>query len=187
MYPPPIMRQIHHPPKIFALPALALGLLTLQVRAQDLAVDTFDTEATISAWTATWGTTPTLSFGTNGSPGGTLRVEADYLTGAGTWEQAVILRTFTNAVKASDYATVSIDVKVDPSSLPTTGNQYGYFEIKYGSGGTSFGGVNLTSTKWTRLTWPIAAGTPDISEIRIQIGSGEFSGEIIWEVRNFSL
>ncbi|HTL55945.1 MAG TPA: hypothetical protein VL361_09715 [Candidatus Limnocylindrales bacterium] len=180
------MNQINQPPKLFAITALALGLVTLQVHAQDQLVDTFDTEATVSAWTPTWGTTPVLSFSTNGSPGGALRVEADYFTGAGTWEQAVILKTLTTAVKASDYETVSIDVKADPSSLPTTGNQYGYFEVKYGSAGTSFGGVNITSTNWTRLKWPVPAGTPDISQILIQIGSGDFTGKVIWELDNLS-
>jgi hypothetical protein len=173
-------------PKLFALTAMVLGCVTFQGRAQDLLVDTFDTEATISAWTPTWDTTPVLSFSTNGSPGGALRLAANYFTGAGTWEQAVILRTLTNAVKASDYETVSVNVKVDPSSMPTTGNQYGYFEIKYGSAGTSFGGVNLTSTNWTKLTLAVPAGTPDINQILIQIGSGDFTGPVIYEIDNFS-
>lgn len=155
---------------------------TLRLQAQDQIIDTFDTEASITAWTPDWGTTPVLSFATNAQA---LRMAANYFTGAGDWEQAVILRTFTNAVKASDYETVSIDVRVDPASIPTDAGQYGYFEIKHGSGATTFGGVNLTSTNWTRLSWPVPAGTPDISEIRIQIGSGDFKGPVTYELDNF--
>ncbi len=178
------MRPINNARGVLAITAaLALASGSLQLYAQDLIVDTFDSEATITAWTPDWGTTPVLSFSTNGAPGGALRMSANYFTG-GKWEQAVILRTFTNAVKASDYATVSIDVKVDPSSVPTAAGEYGYFEIKYGSGAVSFGGVNLKSTNWTTLTWSIPAATPDITELRIQIGNGDFKGAVTWELDN---
>jgi hypothetical protein len=177
-----------------ATAALAAAAGTLQVQAQDQIADSFDTTNTVTAWSATWGTTPTLSFSTNnndriaGAAGsGSLRVEAAYFTPAADgWEQAVIHRTFTNAIKASDYVTVSVDVRVDPSSVPTPAGQYGYFEIKYGSGGTSFGGVNLTNTDWTTLTWNVPASTPDITEILIQLGSADFKGPVIYEMDNFS-
>jgi hypothetical protein len=172
--------------------ALAAATGTFRVQAQDLIVDFFDTTNTVTAWSATWGTTPTLSFSTNNNDriaqaagSGSLRVEAAYFTGAGTWEQAVTQRTLTNAIKASQYETVSVDVRVDPSSVSTPAGQYGYFEIKHGSGGTSFGGVNLTSTNWTTLTWNVPAATPDITEIRIQLGSGDFVGPVIYEMDNF--
>ena len=170
---------------------LAAATGTFRVQAQDVIVDTFDNTNSVTAWSATWGTTPTLSFSSNNNDriaqaagSGSLRVEAAYFTGAGTWEQAVTLRTFTNAIKASQYETVSVDVRVDPSSVSTPAGQYGYFEIKHGSGGTSFGGVNLTSTNWTTLTWNVPAATPDITEIRIQLGSGDFQGPVIYEMDN---
>src|SRR5262245_9329464 len=126
------MKPINLPRNLLTMTsALALGSLTLQTHAQDFIVDTFDTAATISAWTPTWDTNPVLSFSTNGATGGALRISAPYYTGAGDWEQAVVLRTFTNALKASDYQTVSVDVKVDPSSVPIAAGQYGFFEIKY--------------------------------------------------------
>lgn len=172
--------------------ALAVAIGTLRVQAQDQIVDSFDTAATVTAWSAEWGTTPTLSFSANNNDrisqaggSGSLRVEAAYFTGAGTWEQAVTLRTLTNAIKASQYETVSVDVRVDPSSVPTAGGQYGYFEVKHGSGGTSFGGVNLTSTNWTTLTWNVPPATADITVIRIQLGSGDFAGPVIYEMDNF--
>ena len=172
--------------------ALAVATGTLRVQAQDQIVDTFDT-TNVTAWSATWGTTPTVSFSTNnndriaGAAGsGSLRVGAAYFTPAADgWEQAVTQRTFTNAIKASQYQTVSVDVRVDPSSVPTPAGRYGYFEIKHGSGGTSFGGVDLTSTNWTTLTWNVPAATPDITEIRIQLGSADFKGPVIYEMDNF--
>jgi hypothetical protein len=160
-----------------------LASASLQLQAQDLVVDTFDTEATITAWTPDWGTTPVLSFSTGGNPGGAMRMAASYFTG-GKWEQAVLLKTFPTAIKATDYETISVDVKVDPSSVPTASGQYGYFELKHGSGAVSFGGVNLTSTNWTRLSWPVPAGTADITQLRIQIGNGNFAGPVTWEIDN---
>lgn len=175
-----------------ATAALAVAFGTLRVQAQDLIVDSFGTVATVTNWSATWGTTPTLSFSANnndriaGAAGsGSLRVDAAYFTGAGGWEQAVTLRTFTNAIKASQYKTVSVDVRVDPSSVATPAGQYGYFEVKHGSAAASFGGINLTSTNWTTLTWNVPAATADITEIRIQLGSGDFQGPVIYEMDNF--
>lgn len=179
------MRSLNHVRMLLsATTAFAVGTAALQLQAQDAVIDTFDTEATITAWTPTWGTTPAVTYSTNGNPGGALRMAADYFSGAGDWEQAVILRTLANPVKATDYETVSIDVKVDPASTATGAGEYGYFELKHGSGGTSFGGVNLTSSNWTTLTWSIPAGTAEISELRIQIGNGDFKGPVTYEIDN---
>ncbi len=164
---------------------------TLRIQAQDQVVDTFDTAATVTEWSATWGTTPTLSFSANNNDriaqaggSGSLRVEGAF-TASTSWQQVVTLRTFANAIKASQYETVSVDVRVDPSSVPTAGGQYGYFEIKHGSGATSFGGVNLTSTNWQTLTWTVPPATADITEIRIQLGSSAFLGPVTYEMDNF--
>jgi hypothetical protein len=170
--------------------ALAVAIGTLRVQAQDQIVDSFDTAATVTAWSATWGTTPTLTFSANNNDriaqaggSGSLSV-ASAFTASTSWQQAVTLRTFTNAIKASQYETVSVDVRVDPGSVPTSAGQYGYFEIKHGSGGTSFGGVNLTSTNWTTLTWNVPPATADITQILIQLGSSAFQGPVTYEMDN---
>jgi hypothetical protein len=95
------------------------------------------------------------------------------------------IQNFNPAIVAADHAAVSVDVKVDPTSTPTTAGQYGYFELKHGGGGVAFGGVNLTRTNWTRYTWNIAAGTTDIVELRIQNGNGAFQGPIRYYLDNF--
>jgi hypothetical protein len=178
--------------KLILTAAAALGAVMgiQRAQAQDRVLDTFDTAATVTAWSATWGTTPTLTFSANNNDriaqaagSGSLSV-ATAFTASTSWQQAVTLRTFTNAIKASQYETVSVDVRVDPSSTPTTGGQYGYFEIKHGSGGTSFGGVNLTSTNWTTLTWNVPPATADITEIRIQLGSSAYLGPVTYEMDN---
>lgn len=173
-----------------ATAALAIAAGAIQVQAQDRIVDTFDDTNSVTAWSATWGTTPTLSFSANNNDriaqaagSGSLSV-ATAFTASTSWQQAVTLRTFTNAIKASQYQTVSVEVRVDPSSVATSGGQYGYFEIKHGSGGTSFGGVNLTSTNWTTLTWNVPPATADITEIRIQLGSSAFLGPVTYEMDN---
>jgi len=82
------MRSLNHVRMLLsAATAFAVGTAALQLQAQDAVIDTFDTEATITAWTPTWGTTPAVTYSTNGNPGGALRMAADYFTGAGDWEQ----------------------------------------------------------------------------------------------------
>src|SRR4029078_9163682 len=117
---------------------------------------------------------------------GSLKVSADYFTPEDNgWEQMVITRTFDPAVVGSDYVSVSVDVKVDPSSVPTTGGQYGYFEFKRPDS-TSMGGVNLTSTNWTTITFPIAPTEGTLKGIIIQNGNGGFQGPITYYLDNLA-
>jgi hypothetical protein len=95
------------------------------------------------------------------------------------------IQDFNPAIVSADHAAVSVDVKVDPSSTTNAAGQYGYFELKHGSGGVAFGGVNLTRTNWTRYTWNIAAGTADIVQLRIQNGHGGAPGPITYYLDNF--
>lgn len=153
------------------------------------AIDTFDTEETITAWNPTWGTSPVLSWSTRDADGsknsGSLRVEADYFNPEDNgWEQMVITRTFETPIVGSDYVSVSVDVKVDPDSVPTLNGQYGYFELKR-TDGTALGGVNLTSTNWTRITFPISPTEGTLTGIIIQNGNGGFQGKIIYYLDNF--
>lgn len=104
-----------------------------------------DDASSVDAWTATWGSNPVLSWDALDAQGsgdsGSLRVEADYFTPAGDgWEQMVITRTFAEPLVGSDYVSVSVDVKVDPSSVLNSDGNYGYFELKRPSDATSMGG-----------------------------------------------
>ena len=119
-------------------------------------IDTFDTEESAAGWTATWGTSPRISWDSqdaNGSANsGSLKVTADYFTPEGNgWEQMVITRTFPNPVLGTDHVSVSIDVKIGDDSVPNSDGNYGYFELKRTSNGTPLGGVNLTSKEWTTI------------------------------------
>lgn len=152
-------------------------------------IDSFDTEETIAAWNPTWGTAPVLSWSpedANGSKtSGSLRVEADYLTPEDNgWEQMVITRGFETPIVGSEYVSVSVDVKVDPESVPTLNGQYGYFELKR-TDGTAVGGVNLTSTNWTRISFAIAPTEGSLTGILIQNGNGGFQGKIVYLLDNF--
>lgn len=174
-------------PTVVAGLALACGTLHAQ---SNLVIDTFDDASAVDAWSATWGTTPTLSWDPQDSKGlagsGSLRVSADYFTPADNgWEQMVITRSFDPPVTGSDYVSVSVDVKVDPSSIPTTAGQYGYFELKRTSDATPLGGVNLTSTNWTTITFNIAPTEGTLNGIIIQNGNGGFQGPITYYLDNF--
>jgi hypothetical protein len=184
--------QIHRILSRFALAGAAgLALSSFPSRlVADTVIDTFDTAASADTWSATWGTSPVLSWGTENSAGGTgsgsLRVSADYFTPAGDgWEQMVVTRTFDSPIQGSLFTAVAIDVKVDPSSVLNGDGNYGYFELKRTSDSSSMGGVNLTNTNWTTITFPIPATEGALNGIVIQNGSGTFKGPVIYYLDNF--
>ncbi len=151
-------------------------------------IETFDDETTTEFWTPTWDTAPELVWDAQDAQGvatsGSLRVSADYFTPEDNgWEQMVITRTFDEPVEGSQHVSVSVDVKVDPASVPTLDGNYGYFELKR-TDGSALGGVNLTSTDWTTITFPLAATEETISGIIIQNGNGGFQGPIIYYLDN---
>lgn len=151
-------------------------------------IDSLDNETSAEAWTATWGSSPVLSWDPQDSSGsatsGSLKVSADYFTPEDNgWEQMVITRSFDPAIVGSDYTSVSVDIKVDPSSVPTTAGQYGYFEFKRPDS-TAMGGVNLTSTNWTTITFPLSPTEGELTGIIIQNGNGAFQGPITYYLDN---
>src|SRR5262245_5857934 len=159
------------------------------LKGVDTVIDTFDTEVTVSVWTPTWGTAPVLTWdaqdAARATNSGSLRVSADYFTPADNgWEQMVITRTFETPLVGSEFASVSVNVKVDPSSVRTTGGNYGYFELKR-TDATAIGGVNLTSTNWTNITFNLAATEGTLNGIIIQNGNGGFQGPITYYLDNF--
>lgn len=181
----------------FAFPRLVLATITglamlpntLSAQGEAVVVDSFPTEVAVDLWGPTWGTTPVLSFSAQDAKGsttsGSLRVAADYFTPEDNgWEQMVITRTFETPIVGSEYESVSVDVKVDPSSTPTAAGQYGYFELKR-TGGTAIGGVNLTSTNWTTLKFNIAPTEGTLTGIIVQNGNGGFKGPITYYMDNF--
>jgi hypothetical protein len=167
---------------------LILGAGSLSVKGA-LVIDRFDDATTVDFWSATWGTTPELTWDAldagASATSGSLRISADYFTPADNgWEQMVITKTFDPPVVGSEYVSVSVDVKVDSSSVPTAAGQYGYFELKRPDG-TAMGGVNLTSTNWTTITFNIAPTEATLNSIIIQNGNGGFQGPIIYYLDNF--
>jgi len=176
-------------PSVLKLAALFLAS-GVGVAKADRVIDTFDNEAATGTWTATWGTAPVLSFaaanaGGGGAGSGSLQVAADYFTPADNgWEQMVITRTFDTPVIGAQYTSVSVDVKVDPASVLSSGGNYGYFEFKRPDG-SALGGLNLTSTEWTTVTFNLAPTEGTLTGIIIQNGNGGFQGPIIYQLDNF--
>ena len=154
----------------------------------DQVIDDFNASDSASPWTATWGTNPEISYSTEDAGGsgasGSLRVSADYFTPADDgWEQSVITRSFASPVVGAQFVSISIDVKVDSSSVPASDGQYGYFELKRPDG-TSLGGANLTNTSWTTLSFPLPATEGSLGGVIIQNGNGGFQGPVIFYLDN---
>ncbi len=179
-------------PLFLKLAFVVLSVCTIQLRQSKVdantVIDTFDDETSISAWSATWGSSPVLEWSNEDSKGsgssGSLKVTADYFTPADNgWEQMVITRNFDPPVVGSDYVSVSVDIKVDPTSAATATGQYGYFEFKRPDS-SAMGGVNLTTTNWTTVTFPLAPTEGSLSGIIIQNGSGSFGGPITYYLDN---
>ncbi len=171
------------------LAVVALALSGPLVRGADLVIDSFDTEDATFSWSATWGSAPVLTWdsldGSESGSSGSLLVAADYFTPADNgWEQMVITRTFETPVTGSRYASVSVDVKVNPASIPAASGNYGYFEFKR-TDGSALGGVNLTNTGWTTITFKLAPTEGDLTGIVVQNGSSEFRGPVIYHLDNF--
>ena len=168
--------------------AVALAAGPWVARA-DLVIDTFDTEDATTKWTATWGTAPVLSLDTQNAGGGaagsgSLRVAADYFTSADDgWEQMVITRTFDTPVTGSQFKSIAVDVRVDPTSVANAAGQYGYFEFKRPDG-SAMGGVNLTSTTWTTVEFALAPTEGSLTGIIVQNGNSGFLGPVIYQLDN---
>jgi hypothetical protein len=150
---------------------------------------TFD-DGTIEGWTAAWGTTPDLEASTldrDGKPtSGSLKVSATYFDPTSTsWQQAVITVPIAETNISLAYTHVNVDVKIDPSSIPTGGGNYGFFEIKTPTG-TQIGGINLTGTEWAHISFPIAASIGTLNGLIFQLGSSSMKGLIIYNLDNLT-
>lgn len=175
-----------------------MGLGTFGVRG-DLGIDSsplpktvvtrFNEASDVEAWTATWGSSPVLEFDPMDAGGGTatsgsLKVSADYFTPEDNgWEQMVITTTFPEPIVGADHVSVSVDIRVDPASIPTAAGQYGYFEFKR-TDGTALGGLNLTSTNWTTITFDIPPTEGSVTGLIVQNGNGGFLGPVTYYLDN---
>ncbi len=171
---------------------LGVCVISLMATAQnDFVISGFDDDSEVlDVWSATWGTTPFVDWSEEDVDGrdasGSIAVTADYYTASDDgWEQMVVTRSFEEPVVGSQYLAISVDVKVDPSSVPTNDGNYGYFELKRLDGAT-FGGVNLTSTDWTRVSFELAATEGEIPGIIVQNGNSGFQGPITYHMDNLS-
>lgn len=169
---------------------LAVSWATLCASAQPFIIDSFDTEA--DGWSAIWGTTPEVTFDATldanaVAASGSLRVSADYFTPAADgWEQMVVGYTFETPLVGAEYSSVSVDVRIDPASVPATGGNFGYFEIKRPSDATPIGGLNLTSTNWAHITFNIPPTEGTLNGVIIQLGSGGFQGPVTYNLDNLT-
>lgn len=155
----------------------------------DVVVANFD-GGSIEGWIATWGTAPELEASTLDHEGrktsGSLKVSAPYFDPTITsWQQAVITVPFAETNISQAYTHVNVDVKIDPSSIPTGGGNYGLFEIKTPSG-TTVGGATLTTTEWTHLSFEITPSIGTVNGFIFQLGAGDMKGPVTYNLDNLT-
>jgi hypothetical protein len=152
-------------------------------------VDNFD-DGNTDGWTANWGTTPDVSFSALDRAGretsGSLRVAANYFTPLSTWQQAVMTVPFADTNVSAGFTHVNVDVKIDPASIPSVNGDYGLFEIKTTSGNPTIGGMRLTTTEWTHLSFEIAPSVGVLNGLLFQLGDDDMAGPIIYNLDNLS-
>jgi hypothetical protein len=172
-----------------------LGPVTVNIDniafTEEVTIDNFD-DGNIDGWAQQWGTTPDLSYDTLDRYGrqtsGSLRVAAPYFDpNITTWQQAVITIPFPEPVDASAlYTRFNVDIKVDPGSSLTRGNNYGYFEFKRQDGAFIGTGINLVGTDWTNLTFDISPSIGTLTALIIQLGNNDFTGPVTYNLDNVS-
>ncbi|HXJ55327.1 MAG TPA: hypothetical protein VNU68_01565 [Verrucomicrobiae bacterium] len=157
----------------------------------DIIQDNFD-DGNVDGWSATWQTAPELTYSTldryERETSGSLRVAATYFDPNRTdWQQAVITLPFPTPIDAAAlYTEINLDVRVDPASMLNRDNNYGYFEVKRPDASVIGAGVNLTGNDWTHLSFPIAPADHQLGGILLQLGSGSFTGPVIYNLDNVS-
>jgi hypothetical protein len=127
-----------------------------------------------------------------GSPtSGSLKLINNFTT-APAYQQAVYTvplaapQDFNNKV-----GWISFDVKVDPSSTPRAGGDYGFLELilRQGNDWTWVvpTGVRLNGTEWQRVTFQIPKeGVDSIRAITLKLGDGDLLGPITLNVDNIA-
>lgn len=155
----------------------------------EVIVDNFD-DGNTDGWAANWGTTPDVSFsaldGSGRETSGSLRVAANYFTPQSTWQQAVMTVPFPDTNVSAGFTHVNVDVKIDPASTPSVNGDYGLFEIKTTSGNPTIGGMRLTTTEWTHLSFEITPSIGILNGLLFQLGDDDMVGPIIYNLDNLT-
>ena len=153
----------------------------------EVITDNFD-DGNVDGWTATWGTTPDVSYDALDRAGrqtsGSLWVAANYFTPQATWQQSVMTVPFPDTNVSSGFTHVNVDVKIDPTSTPSVSGDYGYFEIKSSAG--TLGGVRLSTTEWTHVSFEIAPGVGILNALLFQLGDDDFVGPVTYNLDNLT-
>jgi hypothetical protein len=158
---------------------------------EEVIQDNFN-DGNVDGWTATWGTAPEVTYDPLDRYGrqtsGSLRVAAPYFDPNRTdWQQAVVMISLPEPLDAAQlYTQLHLDIRVDPSSALTRDNNYGYFEAKRPNGERIGTGINLVGNDWTNLTFDVTPGDIGLTAILFQLGSGNFTGPVTYNVDNVS-
>jgi hypothetical protein len=133
----------------------------------------FDTSTQVGDWGGWWGLTPTFTWDeTNPDASDTCTNGSMYVvvpfTTAGD-EQTSFRGLFSSSLDGTRYASLSFDIKVDPSSGPiTSGANYGTFDaIGFAWDQEQVGTytIPLSATNWTHVNLPINRSMAGLSNV----------------------
>ena len=168
-----------------------------EVIIQDFDTGTPDTAPAGWTW-ENWSAPGTVMWEAEDAQGratsGSVQLESSFENVAG-YQQAVYTYQLPAQVNAAvNYSHINLDVKVDPSSTPRAGGDYGFFEIILrnsptwewvATGPAETTGTRLTSTDWTRISMPIRSGD-QVNGITFKLGDNGFQGPVTLNIDNIS-
>jgi hypothetical protein len=164
-----------------------IALATLLVTAAQYATaqntnptNSFDNAASTTSFVQWWGTATMTWDATqdaaNDSASGSVQYSCPFVGAGG--EQFMTFFTIANRwqwdggyiLDATTYTNLSFDIKVDPSSPLTPGNNYGYLEVGLVTDGwntTYLPGYNIppTATNWTHVDQPLSSSLANIDKV----------------------
>ncbi len=176
----------------------ALGLMAGAVSsfAGEVVINNFDDETEVKwAW-ENWSDPASVSFdstldaGGGGETSGSMRVQNNFPNRPDGYSQSVVTLDLHSNVDAETlYTKVSLDVRVDPASaLRSTGTSYGALEVIFRNGPdwvwNSLGAVQLTSTNWVHLEFPVKAPGDKVHHLTLKLGENNLTNTVIYNVDN---
>jgi hypothetical protein len=167
-------------------------------RGAEVVVNNFDDASEVAgkwAW-ENWSIHATPEFAPDEDAGGgadgsgSMKLTMDFPEAPANYNQSVVSLDLHNSVNAeSTYKTLSLDVKVDPSSVLRAGaNDYGTLEMIFRNGPNwdwnSLGGYALTGNGWTHLTYTVKAPGDKVHHLTLKLGQNGMNGPVILYVDN---
>lgn len=165
-------------------------------RGGEVPINDFDTSTESKWYWENWSDPAVTEFDETQNAGGgaegsgSLRVTNNFPDRPTGYSQSVITLDLQGNIDAETlYSKVTLDVKVDPSSaLRATGTGYGALEVIFRNGNNwewnSLGAVQLTSTEWVHLEFPVKSPGDKVHHLTLKLGENNLTNTVIYNVDN---